>query len=95
MHTPEQARCVFHPNRAAVAKCEKCSNMICLECKMTHRVRRTNRGDSVYNFCPPCYQTARRQKKWVLIIGLVAFVVIAIFMINWFITQTSNMPSLP
>ena len=24
MHAPQQARCVFHPNRAAVEKCEKC-----------------------------------------------------------------------
>ncbi len=95
MHTPEQARCVFHPNRAAVAKCEKCSNMVCLECKKTYRVRRTSKGDSVYNFCPPCHQTFGRRRKWGSIIAVVFFVVVAILMINWFITQSSNMPTIP
>ena len=99
MHTPHQARCVYHPNRVAVEKCEKCGNLICLECKMTRRVKRVDEADSVYTFCPPCYQTAQKQSRRFGIIAIIIFIVVAAIIIIIFLTMASNimssMPEIP
>lgn len=65
--TEEHLHCVYHPNREAVTKCEKCSKYICIECKNIYRRRHStghyhgttgHHHSSTYvtqhDYCTPC-----------------------------------------
>jgi len=48
---------------------------------MTRRVRRVDEADSVYTFCPPCYQTVKKQSRRFGIIVFIIFIVVAAVML--------------
>ncbi len=50
--------CYYHPERNAIAKCEKCGKPICLECNMIFRDKNiTNKENYAtrHNYCIVCY----------------------------------------
>ena len=78
----EQVSCYYHSEREAVAKCENCSRMICLEDKMTYRrIGGTDRAQDVFTYCPVCYNEARETSKKfapIVILGFAVFGIVAI-----------------
>lgn len=81
-------RCAYHPEREASAKCEKCSKVVCLECKMVYHERHSGgTGNRSYaysvrrEFCPVCFydrkiKTYGSQAK----IGATIFTIITLIM---------------
>lgn len=62
--TAQQARCFYHPDRAAVEKCERCNRLICLEDKMIDRTYRgMDSADDIHVYCPVCYNEVKKQKE--------------------------------
>jgi len=50
--------CYYHPERNAIAKCEKCGKSICLECNMIFRDKNDTNKDHYathYDYCIVCY----------------------------------------
>ena len=89
-----QNNCFFHPDRPAVDKCEKCQRMICLEDKMTYRQVHVDYGDSVYTFCPICYNQFLQGSKKAGKLFLVICIIFGLFVIGFFavfILITMNM----
>ena len=61
-----EQNCFYHPDRPAVAKCERCQKLLCLEDKMIHRIYRgMESADDVYTLCPECYNQAKIESKGV------------------------------
>ncbi|MHA2276611.1 MAG: hypothetical protein ACXAC2_12620 [Candidatus Kariarchaeaceae archaeon] len=82
----EQASCFYHSDREAVAKCENCSRMICLEDKMTHRrYGGIDQADDIYTYCPICYNETKKSAKKLAPFMILLFVVFAIVAIGIFI----------
>jgi hypothetical protein len=99
--TLDQANCFYHPNRAAVTKCEHCNRMICLEDKMTYRVTGgIDQADDIYTYCPICYnermRTTKKMRPFIfLIFGVfvIIFIAVAIFIFLSIMQMMSNFPS--
>ncbi len=50
--------CYYHPERNAIAKCEKCGKSICLECNMIFRKKYGTNKDhyaTYHDYCIVCY----------------------------------------
>ena len=83
----EQARCYYHAEREAVAKCENCNRMVCLEDKMTYRrYGGIDQAQDVFTYCPVCYNEAMEtSRKFAPIViagfGIFAIIAIAIFIL--------------
>ncbi|MFX1255784.1 MAG: zinc ribbon domain-containing protein [Promethearchaeota archaeon] len=88
------AICDFHPDRAAVDKCEECGKRICLDCKKVYRgtnpkggffnsnFSQKNRSEVRYVLCPHCYyQTVVKSKSDIDLTGLWIVGFIAAFFI--------------
>lgn len=88
-------KCVYHPEREASTKCEKCGKLICLECKQAFT---TTHGteDSTYSvrheYCQVCYYDYKiKSVKYspIACAIVIIFFVIGLIMVNTFISETS------
>lgn len=85
-----QYNCKYHPHQNAVAKCEKCGAMLCLQCKSVYRMRHnsTHHHHSYSNrieLCPECYEErVKRSNNPLTCILPVIFIII-------FMTISSSM----
>jgi len=91
-------KCVYHPDREASTKCEKCGKLICLECKQTFT---TTHGteDSRYSvrheYCQVCYYDYKiKSAKYTPVVCVISilFFIISLIMINTFISNTDFSP---
>ncbi|MFX1496376.1 MAG: zinc-ribbon domain-containing protein [Promethearchaeota archaeon] len=80
-------KCFYHPEREANSKCEKCSKLICLECKMVYH--QTVHGGSGYaytkryEYCPICYYDTQIKKSKINSIG--GIIALSVLIISFFI----------
>ncbi|UCG02208.1 MAG: hypothetical protein JSW11_21780 [Candidatus Heimdallarchaeota archaeon] len=69
-----------------------------MECKRTRRFGVYSSGSTAYIYCPECYRFDGKRNKWVFLLvsvfAIVAFIIIAIFMITMFNEFTANMPTM-
>ncbi len=99
--TAQQARCYYHPERAAVEKCERCNRMICLQDKMIDRVYwGMDRGDEIHVYCPVCYNEVTQARKKagkimspICLIVFAGFCIIFVVMLIFVLTMMSNIAS--
>ena len=95
--------CYIHPNREAVDRCERCKQMVCVECKTKYRsFGGMDRADDIYIYCPPCYnvrqQRAKTLGKIICPLFIIFFVIVVAIIIlgalNVF-AGISNFPEFP
>ncbi|MFX1502350.1 MAG: zinc-ribbon domain-containing protein [Promethearchaeota archaeon] len=96
-------KCVYHPDREASDKCEKCGKVICLECKMVyHETIHHGTGDNSYAYsrqfdlCPPCFYDRKIKKYGTtnMIGGIIGIIFIIIFIgVSQTMMNSPDMPS--
>jgi hypothetical protein len=90
--------CYYHPERNAVAQCEKCNRLICLECNMvSHRINDKDRYHYAthHDYCIVCYYDKKIKRyspspKKLVFLSPIIFIISLLVLMG--LAETSRFP---
>ncbi len=99
-------KCIYHPKRDAITKCEACQKTVCVECKMVYQQRHTYSSNvgghhhhhsyyTRHELCPPCYydrriKAVKSPAKYCIILFGLIFTIIAASMVSFALEFVSS-----
>ncbi len=96
--TKNDPTCYYHPDRNAIAHCEKCNRMVCLECKRIYRrsyysgtSHHRHRYVERYEYCPICMHTQKEKNIKGGSLSLICFAIVAFIMFAIFFMSADDM----